>query len=360
MKHNSAYHSYVPHTGCVLLKIALLFSVLSLVTPENLLGAPKARLSSASVDFGKVTGTNIIEKDVIITNVGTDTLELKEVGSSCSCVTVKHLDRTIPAGSDGRAVIVLHPSKAGKGNQQQTVVFSSNDPDQQHLIVGVRWQMGLADLDISPEAIDLDILKKDIRESLDASKSTVLVLDRWQKRLEITDVKTSANVELTYYDILYRCPKGTRIHFFRIEVSLLPNTPVGLLNEWIKLSTNHPQYSTITVPITGQIASTIRITPKILLYRNLVREKTTPVKTITVEAYGESDTLELDQIKAAHPWLVVKQTRVNPKRVDLKVSVQPAYWKSAGEMPKMTKSSIGFKIKKPDVVEKRIDVFLFH
>jgi len=356
---------YRPHhpspNGRFSVTIGLLLSVFTFVPPCGAQGAAKVKIDSAVVDFGRLTiDDGVQEKTISVANEGTDTLRLDFISSTCGCTKVQEFTETVLPGNTGKIVLVVDPRKAEpRRSKFQRVLFSTNDPEHPQLAIEVYWKMKLEEVTVSPSSISVDLSKMQVQTSSGRAKDTIVVLDTWQHRLEITDIKTSSHLTTSLYDIMYTCPQGSKLHLFRFDICLLPNTPTGVLSEWLKFSTNHPRYPIITVPITGRILGTVEITPKILLYRNL-KAQSLATGTVTIEATGNSDTLQIKEVSAADFWLTVEKVPINPKRVDLKISVNPSASSSVQELQKVLKSKITIKLQKPDVVEETVDVMVFY
>ena len=203
----------------------------------------------------------------------------------------------------------------------------------------------------SPMEISVELSRKEMQTSAGRSSNKIFVLDTWDERLEISDIQTSANVVPIVYDMTYRWPSGATTHAFRVETRLKDVNKVDVLNEWVKLSTNHPDFTTISIPITYHICSSLQVAPKTLIFNNFVEQHL--AKTIRVKSLEKSN-LEIEQIRVYDPWLSVKQTRIDPNIIDLKVSI-PEQGESIRDI---LKSAIAIKTTKPEEGEKTVEVIV--
>ena len=173
----------------------------------------------------------------------------------------------------------------------------------------VRW---------SPMQISVDLSANEMQTFAGRSCNKIIVLDMWDELLAISDVQASSNIMVAVYEMRYRWPSGAITHAFRVETRLKPVHRVGTLNEWIRLATNHPDFATISIPITYHICDDIEVMPKTLIFNNFLEIH--PAKTIRVHTAGKVN-LEIEQVKVDDTWLSVKQLRIDPNTVDLIVSI---------------------------------------
>ena len=74
---------------------------------------PKIQFAGTVFDFGKVTSGEAVRHDFVFTNIGTDTLEIKEVRPGCGCTTAGNWDKRVEPGKTG--AIPLQFNSAGFG-----------------------------------------------------------------------------------------------------------------------------------------------------------------------------------------------------------------------------------------------------
>ena len=342
---------FVPIVFCVL--VLLVFQI------EALPGA-QFKIEPGSIEFGNLTSTSKVQKRAFtVTNIGTTPLEFDFAGTTCRCTRVEAFDKNILPGHTREVVMAMNPAKGQKGWNSQTVFFSTSDPEHPLVSMNISWRMKLDDVAVAPEMINVELSHDEISNGLGNSHNSIVIYDTWEKRLEIKDIQTSAHLITGLYDITYRCPRGTQVHMYRFKTQLLPDTPVGSINEWLKFSTNHPAYTSITIPITGKILGTVKITPKMLIIKYDGTDKSALARTITIEDLGNSELLKVEEIIVDDPWISVTQIPVDKTRVDLKVSVDAHLIKPTQHSTRMMKSNIRLKIKNPNKQEETIRVLLF-
>ncbi len=333
-------------------------SIICLLAGEVLAG-PKVELDRHSIDLGSISGNTTVEKrTIVVTNTGTNVLTLEVSGSTCGCISSSKYDKTIPPGKKGAIELHIDPQKLGDGSKLQRIVFATNDPDRPYVPIDITWRSKRREaVTISPREISVELSKVEMK-SYARRSNNIMVLDTWNKRLEISDICTSPNVSASLYDIVYRCPKGFETHVFRLKTSLAPVDKTGTFDEWIKFSTNHPDFPTVTIPITYHIRSGIRIEPATLIFNDLVEH--TSVKNIRIKSLDGKGKLEIEEIQLYDdPWLSVKPFRINPQTIDLQVSKSDAEMDAQngnGSALQLLKSEIVLTIAEPEKTKQTITI----
>lgn len=97
------------------------------LAPADAAKAPKIHINALSVDYGRIKQSQSITKEVIISNNGKSTLQLKAIQSNCECINTVTANKTLKAGESTTIKIALNPQDR-KGTQQKSVTIYSNDP----------------------------------------------------------------------------------------------------------------------------------------------------------------------------------------------------------------------------------------
>jgi len=106
--------------------------------PAAKAGQPHIQFAEPNLtwDFGKVTPTDTLKHDFVVTNTGDAVLEITAVQPGCGCTTAGAWDRTIEPGKTGRIPIQLNPlSFTGPVSKGATV--TCNDPSQPSLYLHI-------------------------------------------------------------------------------------------------------------------------------------------------------------------------------------------------------------------------------
>jgi len=251
-----------------LIFVLLLFAVNSIVYGEL-----KFEILPEYLNLGKLGKEDgFLSKKVEVLNKGESDLTLKFIAGSCGCATIKEFDKVIKPKKRGVIEIEVRPLSNGKGAKTQELLFEFAGPEKKLVNIKIEWFLRLSDVEISPDNIELELTCEEIEKSKGKSENTIVILDAWEKKLEISDIRTSDNLSACFYDMLYRCSKGSEVHVCRFETMLHP-TLRGKFNERLSFKTNHPDYPEIDIPITGRILSQITVMPKTLIFSGRSLEK---------------------------------------------------------------------------------------
>lgn len=124
----------------------------STVTNER----PVAEIKDALFDFGEIKVSDVKQKDFTLTNSGTKPLQILNINSSCGCTTGQiiykgEISREFGMHSQSGFVTEIAPNTTATvrvtyrpatmpvyGSVQREVYLTTNDPDQQKLVFGVK------------------------------------------------------------------------------------------------------------------------------------------------------------------------------------------------------------------------------
>src|SRR5881628_1903137 len=99
-------------------------------------------------DFGKVSSGELVKHTFVFTNIGTATLEIKDVRPSCGCTTAGTWDKMVEPGKTGIIPVQFNSTGYG-GGVTKTVTVICNDSSQTNLTLvlkGTIWKP----IDIAP------------------------------------------------------------------------------------------------------------------------------------------------------------------------------------------------------------------
>lgn len=108
-------------------------SALLLVT-SSVQAQPSLKLNEATHNFGKAAPFEKLQHDIIITNEGTEALEIINVGTTCGCTAAVPSATHIPAGATS-IVSVTMTAASGTTRMEKQVKIISNDPKQKEVRV---------------------------------------------------------------------------------------------------------------------------------------------------------------------------------------------------------------------------------
>lgn len=253
----------VKHTGVRLLFVLTIYCV---VCDDSLYATPNIIVSPKSVDLGVFKEKSYsISKTVYLRNTGSSRLTIKRVHAGCGCIKASLLDGPIvDAGNAAKVELVLDANKAARGPHTYDVQIISDDPDTPiaKIEIGYTYSPDF-ELSSSQFLIYPDAGKK--------SANTIRIVD-WSQELIIRSVSSSNQfLEYAICEVNYTPTDGRKLHYMLVSAVLAPGLPIGRINEKLILETNHPEHKEIVLPVKGQVAGPVRITPSMVLLRNLRR-----------------------------------------------------------------------------------------
>ncbi|MBI5215341.1 MAG: DUF1573 domain-containing protein [Ignavibacteriae bacterium] len=173
----------------------IVFFVLILVATELL---PSLLFSQAKIevvggtnfDFGEVSTGNIVKRTVTLKNIGTDTLNVDEVSTSCGCTATLLSKNRIPPKGNGTLEISFD-SKKFSGKVEKAVTFETNDPE--HNKVRIIFTANVSKvLEMTPDHLVFNVVKLDTSNIEEITLSNV-----GDKPIRITNI-TSNSTEITF------------------------------------------------------------------------------------------------------------------------------------------------------------------
>lgn len=284
---------------------------------------PSADFGQGRLDFGVVEpGMGIVRRDFMFRNTGFGRLDLKYIGSTCGCAWVGKMTNEVRPGQQGRIVVELDSAKAGAGTKLQRLTFRTNDPHRPTITIDLlHGSSALGDVRISPQTVSVSVTKP---ESM-AGKSiaTILVADAWSEGLRVNDVTTSAGLTATLEELRHRCvtcPTGGEWHAFRARVYLSKLATSGPLTEWVSLSTNHPSYRRITIPVTGMVEGSAIVSPMSLVFTR-TRGASPDIKRVHVSVPTDGTRLQFGSVATSEKWIKTEVVPVEDHAADIVVSI---------------------------------------
>jgi len=99
----------------------------------------RIEIEPKNFDFGNVSYGETVKTSFAIKNNGQEVLEIKRIGTSCSCTTAKADKEKIDPGENAQ-ILVSYDTGAmgefhGKGKQERIIYVRSNDPLQPQIEV---------------------------------------------------------------------------------------------------------------------------------------------------------------------------------------------------------------------------------
>lgn len=160
---------------------------------------PKIRIKEYEHDFGKVKQGSILKYDFILSNLGSEMLELENVHASCGCTVVKPDKNTIKPGETAKLAVSFNTS-GREGNQKKEIYVFSNDPVNKEEVLTITAEV------YDPDEVNDSLPKISFSETSfnfgDAEEGTLLthtfiIANEGKKTLKIENVYPSCGCTTT-------------------------------------------------------------------------------------------------------------------------------------------------------------------
>ena len=214
---------------------------------------PRIQFVKYLYDFGEQPQKSQISYDYLYQNVGNAPLTIKNVETSCQCVTSFAEEQTLLPGEKGKLKISYTPS--GSGFQTQLIEVFSNDPTHPVTVLTVRGFLKAA-----PQAKPSRLVITSFQSTPGILKREIVVIG--SSDLRIKEVATNAR-GVTVQHI--NPNSETEDWNPRVTVSIDVSSP-RTLGEKLIIYTNDLEHPKITVPIIFQLSEPLTISPNRLLF----------------------------------------------------------------------------------------------
>ncbi len=97
------------------------------LAPAEAAKAPRIHINALTVDYGRIKQSQSVMKEVLISNQGKSTLQLKAIQSNCECITTTAGSKALKVGETTTIKISFNPQDR-KGTQQKAITVYSSDP----------------------------------------------------------------------------------------------------------------------------------------------------------------------------------------------------------------------------------------
>jgi hypothetical protein len=140
-------------------------------------------IDGTKIDFGALNRGTIAERNVVLKNVGTDTLVISRVDASCGCTGTMMSDQRIKPGGTGTLMITFN-SKNFTGPIHKTVTVHSNTVEGTTTVIEFVADV-VEEVSVDPTALWF----RDAQVGV-ATSATFLVKNQGKAPLKLTAVKT--------------------------------------------------------------------------------------------------------------------------------------------------------------------------
>ncbi|MDI6766967.1 MAG: DUF1573 domain-containing protein [Bacteroidota bacterium] len=217
------------------MKLFIQLLSLGILFPAVLLCQPKVSLvGDSNLDFGETTNFSEVKRIVTIKNIGTDTLIISNVSSSCGCTAALMSNDHIPP-SDSAALSITFDAKQFSGKIRKTVTMQTNDTSRLRVEIGFTANV-VRYLELSPEYLFLRTVKDS------ATSQTITIKNVGKETVKFLSVTSSIDELVTNLSNNAVDP-GEEV---TLSTMIKPTT-TGTITGNIEVKTDHPKIPSFTV-----------------------------------------------------------------------------------------------------------------
>ncbi|MBN2447223.1 MAG: DUF1573 domain-containing protein [Phycisphaerae bacterium] len=257
--------------------------------PRDTTKGPVLRVEPPNWDFGEVWYGAPLSTEVKLTNVGSETLEIKNIRKSCGCTGAK-LDKRTLEPAETTIMEVGYDSTKGREKVQQTITIETNDPGRpttRFTLSGTCKPM--FDFEINGQKLNIPSLQLGQLSKSEVKSGTLTIkplYDKHKVHLALADEKVAG------YDVkLKEVVPGEQ---YELTATTIPPLDPGAAMTVVHLKTDVEFMDTMKVRLGGYVIPAVRVVPDRLMVSpkltfeskkrvKIVYLKTTPIEVLNIE-----------------------------------------------------------------------------
>lgn len=210
---------------------------------------PKIKVAEPVFDFGKASVGEVVQHTFVFTNVGDQTLEIREVRPTCGCTASGEWSRRVEPGQTGTIPIQLNTAGFG-GPIMKPVTITCNDPTQPAVVLQVKGTVWKP-VEVSPQFAVLNV----IAHSKTNAATVVRIVNNEEKPL------TLAAPEVNHPSFAADVKEVRPGHEFELTIRNTSPLPPGNVQGALLLKTSSLQVPSITVNFLAMVNELIAVMP---------------------------------------------------------------------------------------------------
>jgi hypothetical protein len=300
------------------------------VAATNLVSGPAAgpriQFAEPTYDFGEIQAGELVKHDFVFTNLGTETLRIDQVRTSCGCTAAGQWDRELAPGATGK-IPIQFTSASFRGQVLKTVTVISNDPRQTNTPLQLKGKVWVP-VEVNPSSV---MFQYDGESSVVESR-TVRIVSNVKEPLVLSELSCT---NPAFKAELKEEQPGKE---FTLQISTVPPVGTGMITAPVTLktsSTNLPQIRVLAYAIERL---PIMISPsQIMLPAGPLTLTNRPVVTIRSSS---TNALVLSDVTIGLTNVEVQVREVQPGRLyNLIATFPPGFQLPAGQRPELSVKS---------------------
>ena len=288
--------------------------------------APKIQFADTVYDFGKVNSGEVVKHSFVFTNIGTATLEIKDVRPGCGCTTAGTWDKQIEPGKTGSIPLQFNSANFG-GAVTKSATVSCNDPSQTNVLLQIKGTVWKP-IDITPTMAVFNV-SSEIQTN---ETKVVRIVNNQDEPLTLSDLQCTNK---SFQAELKTVKEGKE---FELHITAIPPFAGPSVFAPISLKTSSAKMSNINVTAYVVVQQVVTVMPNQIMlpagpFTNAVHH------VVTVRNSG-TNALVLSDAAANVPGVEVKVQETQPgKFFNLTVDFPAGFQIEAGKKVEVTVKS---------------------
>jgi hypothetical protein len=217
-------------------------------TSTNAAVGPKIQFDSAIYDFGKLKAGAPIKHTFIFTNIGDQTLEIKNVRPGCGCTTAGDWTKKAEPGETGTIPIQVNTANFN-GGITKTVTVDSNDPHNGNVMLQIKGTLW------KPIEVTPALAYFSLSEDAPQTTSIVRIVSNMDQPLKLSEPEIS-NKSMTAMLKEIRPDKE-----YQVVIGVVPPLKPGALQATVNIKTSSSEVSNITFTAYANVQPSLGINP---------------------------------------------------------------------------------------------------
>ena len=261
-------------------------------------------------DLGVIRNDEETVKTLSVRNVGSGTLEIKDVRTSCGCTKGHFQDRRkqevksikIEAGESAELYISVDPFRVPGFDSRKTLTLFTNDPENLTASFDVLAKVD-PEFEVDPEQLHLGVLNKG-----DSATAQAIVRQLTDSEFDVTSVRAGARANETYTAKLSPRPEsewrtpGKREWTLDVELNSAALRK-GLFRDRVYIETTCERLRTYGYMINAEVDSFYSVIPEMLHRRDAVEAGAASVTSAVVSS---EQPISIEDLTSSDPDVVVE------------------------------------------------------
>jgi len=281
---------------------------------------------NVTYDFGKVPVGEKVRHTYMVTNTGTETLQITNVHPGCHCTTPGEWTHSIEPGQTGRIPVQFDSTGFGSGPITRTVDVYSNAKNEPHKILMLK---GLIWKPIEYASSATIMIPAD---STEAKSTSVKIVNQTDNPVTFSNAVSSK--PLLFEAALKEVKPGKE---YDLLITAHPPFPAGNTGGTITVNTSLAGTPSITVSAMARVTPSVEIRPSQIVLNSLPDRATTNVVTIVCNTMTN---FALSNAKASDSQIQVTiKPGYRPGMFNLMIVTPPNFHLEPGQRAEVTVES---------------------